>query len=123
MIHMKKPAKHYPSKETIKLVNTRDDYTCQRCGIYVGETQPHHWGLHNNGPNRKKYPLLVHHPANLIIFCSACHQKYGSGDNLPDYRAGAIELVLAAGGDCYLDIDTRGNLSIITKPLKGEIND
>lgn len=119
MIHMKKPAAKKPSnKVKLWVVETRDKNRCQYCGGFTKDS-PHHWGVHNNGTNRKVYPLLVHHPANLVAACIPCHQKHGSGDNIPEYRAKAIELHLSVGGDCYLDIDEQGDFSIITKPLKG----
>lgn len=115
MLRDKKPAPLKPPENVIEfVVKERDKHICQSCGVYTGEQPPHHWGVHNKKENRAAYPLLVHHPANLILWCPDCHSKHGSGDNLPEYRARAIELYLSVGGDCYLQIEEDGTLSIIT---------
>lgn len=118
MIHMKKPAPYSPTRETIEyVVITRDKRFCRKCGVYVGEQPPHHWGLHNKKSNRDKYPLLVHHHSNLVLLCVACHKDMHGKNKLPEYRAGVIELVLATGGTCYFQIEEDGSFNICTIPL------
>jgi len=51
---------------------------CHKCGEYLHTIPyPHHALIHNNEPNRNNYPLLVHHPVNLVLLCQDCHSQYG----------------------------------------------
>ena len=97
MIHDKKQAPQAIPQETIELVYERQDWKCllqlRGCTGRV-QSKPHHWGIHNTGPNRKNYPLLVHHPANLIGICLCCHARRGSGDNIPYRQAEYLEIAL-----------------------------
>lgn len=96
MINTNKPAPKQVPHKTIIAVYERDNYQCVFCGAQA-QGKPHHWAAHNTGPNRANFPLFVHHKANLVCTCYACHGKRGSGDNLSFLTINCIEEMLRKG--------------------------
>lgn len=88
-----------------KIVRTRDDWTCQRCGHKYEPNcgaSLHCSHYYSRGKENTRFDL-----DNCIALCYGCHRLWGHGDDKDEYTAYMIRKLTPTG---FANLKLRSNL-------------